>query len=260
MLGISVNPLSIPQLNSLIAEAVAGKHRWIIAHHNLHSIYLYHHDLKMPAFYAKADYTHVDGMALIFLGKLLGLPLKREHRVTYADWTHPLIADAAQQGWRVFYLGSKPQVAEQGARILQQRFPNLQITTAHGYFDAHPDSQENQAVLAAINAYQPHVLMVGMSMPRQEHWILDNLDRISANVILPSGAAIDYIAGVVPTPPRWAGRWGLEWLFRLIAEPRRLWQRYLVEPWFLLRWFLADRFKQQKLIATILCNSNKQSL
>lgn len=248
MLGITVNALSISQLNALIAEAIVSNQRRIIAHHNLHSIYLYHHDYQMRAFYAKADYTHVDGMALVFLGRLLGLSLKREHRVTYADWIYPLISEAAQQGWRVFYLGSKPGVAEQGAKILQQKFPNLQIATAHGYFDACSDSEDNQAVLAAINAYQPHVLMVGMSMPRQERWVLDNLESIYAIAILPCGACMDYVAGAVPTPPRWAGRWGLEWLFRLIVEPGRLWRRYFVEPWFLLRWLLTGRVKQQQLV------------
>ena len=247
LLGSWVNALTIPELNALIADAITRSQHWIIANHNLHSIYLYHHDAKMRAFYAKANCIHVDGMTLVLLGRLLGLPLKRDHRVTYADWTIPLIAEAAQRGWRVFYLGSKPGVADQGARVLHQRFPNLQIATAHGYFDARPGSQENQAVLAAINAYQPHVLMVGMSMPRQEHWVLDNLGELSANAILTAGAAMDYVAGAVPTPPRWAGRLGLEWLFRLVAEPRRLWQRYLIEPWFLLRLFLSERFKQSHL-------------
>lgn len=248
LLGSWVNAFTIPELNALIADAITRSQHWIIANHNLHSIYLYHHDAKMRAFYAKADYIHMDGMALVLLGRLLGLPLKREHRVTYADWIIPLIAEAAQRGWHVFYLGSQPGVADQGARILQQRFPSLQIATAHGYFDARPDSQENRAVLAAINAYQPHVLMVGMSMPRQEYWVLDNLEQLSANAILTAGAAMDYVAGAVPTPPRWAGRLGLEWLFRLVAEPRRLWRRYLVEPWFLVRLFLVKRFKQPYLV------------
>jgi len=240
MLGITVNALSMPELNSLISKAINLNKRWIIAHHNLHSIYVYHHNSKMRAFYAKADYAHIDGMALVLLGRFLGLSLKREHRVTYADWIEPLMAEAAHQGWRVFYLGSKPGVAEQGAKRFRDKFPTLQIATADGYFDASIDSLENRDRLAKINAYQPHILMVGMSMPRQEQWILDNLEHLCVNAILPSGAAIDYIAGAIPTPPRWSGKWGLEWLFRLMAEPKRLWRRYLVEPWFLLKLLLLE--------------------
>jgi N-acetylglucosaminyldiphosphoundecaprenol N-acetyl-beta-D-mannosaminyltransferase len=240
LLGIQVNGLTIPELNSLIAEAVERHQKWIIANHNQHSLYCYYHDPKMQAFYTKADYVHVDGMALVFLGKLLGLPLRREHRVTYADWVWPLIAEAAQRGWRVFYLGSKPGVAEQGASILREKFTGLQIATAHGYFDVCPDSQENRAILAKINAYQPNVLMVGMSMPRQEHWILDNLEHINTNAILTSGACLDYVAGAIPTPPRWMGRFGLEWLYRLLSEPKRLWKRYLLEPWFILKLYFQE--------------------
>ncbi|MBW4450542.1 MAG: WecB/TagA/CpsF family glycosyltransferase [Spirirestis rafaelensis WJT71-NPBG6] len=239
-LGVQVNALSIPELNSLIAESIKQNQKWIIANHNLHSLYLYHHDPKMQAFYAKADYIHIDSMPLVFIGKLLGFPLKREQRVTYADWVWPLMAEAASKSWRVFYLGSKPGVAEQGASILRQRFPGLQIACAHGYIDMCQDSKDNLATLAAINAYKPDVLMVGMSMPRQEHWILDNLEHIHTNAILPSGACIDYVAGVVATPPRWMGRFGLEWLYRLLSEPKRLWKRYLLEPWFLGRLFLQE--------------------
>lgn len=244
MLGIKVNALSISELNALVAEAIKRNQRWVIAHQNLHSIYLYHHEAKMRAFYEKADYIHVDGMALILLGQFFGLPLERQHRVTYVDWTAPLIAEAAQQGWRIFYLGSKPGVAEQGAKILEERFPGLQIATADGYFNPRSDSPENCDRLATINAYQPHILMVGMSMPRQENWIIDNLEQISANAILPCGAAIDYVAGAIPTPPRWAGKIGLEWLFRLISEPNRLWRRYLVEPWFLLKLLILEGIKR----------------
>ena len=243
LLGIWVNALTISDLNALIAEAVEKGERWVIANHNLNSLRLYHEDPKMREFYARSDYIHVDGMPLILLGRLLKLPLRREHRVTYADWIYPLMAEAAQQGWRVFYLGSKPGVAQQGAEILSEKYAGLEIATADGYFDARPDSADNQAILEMINSYQPQVLMVGMGMPRQEHWLVDNLDRLRVNAILPAGAAMDYVAGAVPTPPRWAGRWGLEWLFRLISEPKRLWRRYLVDPWFVLK-LLAIEFIQ----------------
>ncbi len=246
ILGINVHPLSISQLNSLIAHTINYQQKWIIANQNLHSVYIYHHDPKIRDFYAKAEYTHIDSMALVFLGKILGFPLQREQRVTYVDWINPLMAEAAERGWRIFYLGSKPGVAEQGAEILRKKFSGLQIITADGYFDAALNSLENQAILAQIQTYRPDILMVGMSMPRQEHWILDNLEQISTHAILPCGATMDYVAGTIPTPPRWAGRIGLEWLFRLMSEPKRLWRRYLVEPWFLLKLLIIEGVKSLK--------------
>ncbi len=240
LLGVKVDALSIPELNLLIEESIEKNEKWIIANHNLHSLYLFHNDPQMQAFYAKAEYIHIDGMPLLFMGKLLGFPMEREQRVTYADWVWPLMAEAANKGWRVFYLGSKPGVAEQGASILRQRFPGLEIACAHGYIDMDKDSQENLATLAEINAYKPHILMVGMGMPRQEYWISENLEHIHSNTILTSGACMDYVAGVIPTPPRWMGKVGLEWLYRLLSEPKRLWRRYLLEPWFVATLFLRE--------------------
>ncbi|MEM7580206.1 MAG: WecB/TagA/CpsF family glycosyltransferase [Cyanobacteria bacterium P01_A01_bin.80] len=239
-LGIQVDALNISQLNGLIAKSIQKQQKWIIANHNLNSLHIYHHDPKMRAFYAKADYTHIDGMPLVFIGKLRGYSIEREHRVTYADWVYPLMEEAATKGWRIFYLGSKPGVAENGADILRRKFPGLKIACAHGYIDTRKDSQDNQNTIAQINAFQPHIVMVGMSMPRQEHWILDNLQQLQTNAILPSGACMDYVAGVVPTPPRWMGRMGLEWSYRLFSEPKRLWKRYLVQPWFISKLLIQE--------------------
>ncbi|MEO0838168.1 MAG: WecB/TagA/CpsF family glycosyltransferase [Cyanobacteria bacterium J06641_2] len=239
-LGIQVDALNIPQLNGLIAKSIQMQRKWIIANHNLNSLHIYHHDPKMRAFYAKADYTHIDGMPLVWIGKLRGYSVEREHRVTYADWVYPLMEEAANQGWRIFYLGSKAGVADKAADILRLEYPGLKIACAHGYIDVRKDSQDNQNTIAAINAFQPHILMVGMSMPRQEHWILDNLEQLQTNAILPSGACMDYVAGAVPTPPRWMGRMGLEWAYRLFSEPKRLWKRYLVQPWFIVKLLIKE--------------------
>ena len=228
------------QLNAIVEGAIARKDRMILANHNLHSVYLYHADSKMRAFYSSAGHIHIDGMPIVLLGRLRGLPLREEHRVTLADWIYPLAQLAAENNWRIFYLGSRPGVAEQGAEILRRLNPGLQIRSAHGYFDPSPDSVEDQAVMAAIQEYQPNLLFLGMGMPRQEHWLVDHLEKLPPAVILNAGAALDYVAGAVPTPPRWTGRLGLEWLFRLTAEPDRLWKRYLVEPWFILGWLLRD--------------------
>ena len=123
ILGVEVEALNMDQLNAIVADAVANGKRIIVGNHNLHSLYHYHHDPKMRSFYAAADHIHVDGMAIIGLGRLLGVPLEREHRVTYVDWMGPLVQAAAEHGWRVFYLGSRPGVAEIGADVLVRSIP-----------------------------------------------------------------------------------------------------------------------------------------
>ncbi len=110
----------------------------------------------------------------------------------------------------------------------------------HGHFDSAPEGPQNAAVLDSIRAFEPDVLFVGMGMPRQEAWILQNRAALGRCVIFPVGAAFDYEAGAIPTPPRWTGRLGIEWMFRLAAEPRRLCRRYLLEPWSLLGPALGD--------------------
>lgn len=246
LLGIKVNLLSMIQLNSLIMEAVELNKKWIIANHNLNSLYIYHHNSMMRRFYSIANYIHIDGMALVLLGKLCRIPCKRKHRVTYADWVWSLMAEASKQGWRIFYLGSKPGVANRGAKVLRKKYPNLEIATMHGYFPMFTNSQENQAVLKEINAYKPHILMVGMGMPRQEKWILENIENVCTNTILTSGACIDYVAGEIATPPRWIGKIGMEWFYRLITEPKRLWKRYLLDPWFIVKLLLQEFHKNLK--------------
>jgi N-acetylglucosaminyldiphosphoundecaprenol N-acetyl-beta-D-mannosaminyltransferase len=244
LLGVRIDAMTVHDLHATIARAVVEQRRWIVANHNTHSIYLHQRDPKMRAFYDAAKCAHVDGMPLVLLGRALGLPLRREHRTTYVDWVRPLLRFAAERGFRVFYLGSLPGVAERGAERLRAEIPGLQIATHHGYFPIAPEDGENRRVLAEIARFGPDVLMVGMGMPRQEHWILDNLEQIPAHAILTAGACMDYVAGAVPTPPRWMGRAGLEWLYRLATEPRRMWRRYLIEPWLVLTFALRQRAAQ----------------
>jgi N-acetylglucosaminyldiphosphoundecaprenol N-acetyl-beta-D-mannosaminyltransferase len=239
--GLTLHPKSMVGLNELVERGISEGRKWIITNHNLHSVYLLHRRPRLREFYAGAHWTFIDGMPLIALGRLYGYPLERKHRVTLADWTHPLMELAARRGWRVFYLGSRTDVVEKGAMMLRKQYPALKIEVSGGYFDMRPGSAENEALLQRVNRYQPDLLMVGMSMPRQEYWTHDNFERINAHVILSSnGAAMDYIAGAVKTPPRWAGRLGLEWLSRLINEPRRLFGRYLLEPWYILALLTLD--------------------
>ncbi|MGA3222519.1 MAG: WecB/TagA/CpsF family glycosyltransferase [Acidobacteriaceae bacterium] len=240
-LGLTLQPKSLHEMNLLVEEGVRDHRNWIIANHNLHSLYLLHRHPELREFYSGVQWTHIDGMPLVALGRLYGYPLERRHRVTLVDWTYPLMELAASKGWRVFHLGSSNGSAEKGAARLRTLYPGLQLEVSSGYFDARYGSSENEAMIERINAYRPDLLMVGMGMPRQEIWTQENYARLKANVILSSvGAAFDYVAGAVPTPPRWSGRMGLEWAFRLAHDPVRLFGRYFIEPWYILLLLLFD--------------------
>jgi N-acetylglucosaminyldiphosphoundecaprenol N-acetyl-beta-D-mannosaminyltransferase len=228
LLGVHVNLLDMEALTDMVMQSVHSKETTVIPNHNLHSVYLYHKHDKFQKFYSLADVIHVDGMSLVMVGKLFGKNINGDHRITYLDWLDVLFRKLEKENKKIFYLGSKPGIAKKAADILKKRFPKLDIEVSDGYFQL--EGEENVKKLSLIDNYAPDVLMVGMGMPRQEYWILDNYEQLNAKVVLTTGAFFDYIAGEAKTPPRILGTLGLEWLYRLINEPKRLWKRYLLEP------------------------------
>lgn len=231
LLGEWVDLLTPAQVLDRIAEAVARRRRAVIANHNLNSLNLIRRHAGMRAFYDAAEIVQIDSTPLIAFGRLLGLPVRPEHRSTYLDWREAFWGMADQSGWRVFYLGGTARTGDEAVRRLSRRWPGVVIEARSGYFDAAPGSSDNAAVLARVAAFRPDVLMVGMGMPRQEAWAAGNLHALPDCVILNVGAAFDYEAGAQRAAPRWMGRAGLEWLYRLARDPRRLFRRYCVEPW-----------------------------
>jgi N-acetylglucosaminyldiphosphoundecaprenol N-acetyl-beta-D-mannosaminyltransferase len=175
-------------------------------------------------------------MPLIMWGTLLGFPLKRQNRIPFLDWHETFFALAETKGWRVFYVGGKQSSIDKGKEILKASHPNLSIRYHNGYLT----DSDLPALYDEIRAFQPNVLLVGMGMPIQERWILNAFEHVRANIIVNGGAMIEYITRDQLPPPRWLGRFGMEWSYRLFNEPRRLAYRYLVEPFFLVDLFFKD--------------------
>ena len=169
--GLTVNPLGEEDIVRLAAKAIESHSRQIIGNHNLHSIYFWYQHSKMRHFYEAADYIHIDGMFLILLGNLAGFPLRRKHRGAALDFFPLLAQKAITYGWRIFYLGSRPGVAEKAANNLRGRFPGLQIRTHHGHFNADKSGEDNQRVLAEIRDYAPQY-----PLRRNGHAAAGNLD------------------------------------------------------------------------------------
>jgi len=213
----------------------------VIANHNLHSLYLIQKNAKVRDFFKAADLVEVDSTPLLLWARVIGRSSRQFHRCTYLDWRDFFWERARQENWRVFFVGGAPGVAETAREKILSDWPGVQLETHHGYFDASVGSAENTAVVEAINAYQPHILLVGMGMPRQEIWVMENHKAIASPCAhFTVGGAFDYEAGVQTPAPRWMGRMGVEWLFRLMSDPPRLFSRYCVEPWFLVAPAMRD--------------------
>ena len=239
LLGIEVNRFDLKELLNMIDVLVKEKKQTIISSQNLHSIYLFHRNLFLRNLQS-ISIKRIDGMPIVYCGKILGYPFKRNHRITWVDLIRPLMHEAANNNWKVFYLGADEVTVSKGVSVLRNDYPGLNLAYENGFFDATTSSAENKNTIEKINAFAPDVLIVGMGMPRQEKWILENKEVLNATVIMTSGAAIEYVAGKVSTPPRWMGRTGIEWLYRLIESPKRFWFRYMVEPWFVFWLFIKD--------------------
>ncbi len=234
LLGGEVDLITPHEVMNRIEDWVVARRSAVIANHNAHSLYLIRRSPQIRAFFDEADLIEVDSTPMIAWGRLLGLPIGPQHRSTYLDWRDDFWRRACAHRWRVFYLGGAPGVAARACDLLCKRWPGLKLAGRDGYFDMNPTGPENRAVVDQIVDFAPNIVLVGMGMPRQELWILQNRMRLPPVVLLSVGAAFDYEAGAQVAAPRWMGRMGVEWLFRLVSQPRRLGYRYLVEPWRLL--------------------------
>lgn len=184
-------------------------------------------DTHFREIYGKAFLVVPDGVSLLWAAKFLQTPL--EGRVNGTDLFERLCAIAAEKGLKIFLLGGRPGAADKAAEILQARYPDLKIV---GTYCPPYRFESNLAELALINAKiqaaTPHILFVGLGAPKQEKWIYANYQQLSVPISIGIGVSFELVAGMVQRAPVLMQKSGLEWLFRLIVEPKRLWQRYIV--------------------------------
>lgn len=184
---------------------------------------------RMPDFaavLAEADLCVADGVGILAAGRLMGTPFPE--RVTGSDGIYHLCEAAAERGWRVFFLGAGPGVAEKTAQMLAQRNPGLHVA---GTYAGSPAPEEWPAIRIRLQTAAPDLLFVAYGHPRQDFWIHQHRAELPAAVALGVGGAFDFVAGVAQRAPASWQRLGLEWLHRLIHEPWR-WRRMARLPLF----------------------------
>jgi N-acetylglucosaminyldiphosphoundecaprenol N-acetyl-beta-D-mannosaminyltransferase len=180
-------------------------------------------DAELRRAIAAADLVTADGMSVVWASRLLGNPLKE--RVTGIDMFARLVAHAARAGLSVYFLGA----SEESVRGVVERFTREHAgLRVAGFRNGYFDRSEAAAVADQIKLSRADMLFVAMGSPAQEFWIAENLERAGVSFALGVGGSFDHLSGHARRAPRWMQRWGLEWFYRLLREPRRLWRRYLV--------------------------------
>lgn len=240
-----VEGYSVGTLLARLGCAVADKSMFVFQHHNSHSLALMQGDPALRTSYAAADSIFIDGIGAILVARALGASVSSKQRVAVLDWIWPLFETAESEGWHIVHLGGSTSMLTAATAAVKARCPAMRFSTVDGYFDP-ADPVQNDAVLNTLRGLAPTILLVGMGMPRQEKWLLDNVAALPPCVAVTVGGILGFVSGANPTPPRWIGRLGLEWLFRLVTEPRRLWHRYLVEPLPLVPLVLRQRLAQRR--------------
>ncbi|OZI70851.1 capsular biosynthesis protein [Bordetella genomosp. 12] len=177
--------------------------------------------------YAQADFIFADGMPVVWASRLLGQPLPA--RITGSDLFVALCRRAQQEGWRVMLLGGMPGSEPDLHARFATYFPGLDIEVVSPSMRFDPVGPEGQAFAQRVCERQPDVVFLCVGMPKQENWALHHAARLPGGIVLCVGAAMEFAIGLQRRAPLWMQRAGMEWLWRLASNPRRLWRRYLVD-------------------------------
>jgi N-acetylglucosaminyldiphosphoundecaprenol N-acetyl-beta-D-mannosaminyltransferase len=244
LLGRKITCITTTSLLNKIHSACRTGKKITVANYNVNSFNM---SVQFPWFFdflQTSDVAHCDGLGVVYALRFMGYELPLEYRVSYSVLMPKLLDHCNQNRLSVYLLGTKPQYLDAAVANLREQYPTAEINGHHGYFQ-FDNEEASMKIVEDINRVKPNILIVGMGMPIQEYWVQRYRDRLDVNAILVGGAVIDRMAGAVPECPEVLSNNGLEWLFRLVREPKRLMTRYaLGNPAFLLQVALA---KYQKL-------------
>ena len=234
LLGIWISAFDLPTAVAQMAEAVIAGRRCYVSTCPVYTLMQGHERPDVRAALNGADWVTPDGMPVVWALRALGAG--GVGRVYGPDLMLALSELSAARGYRQFYVGGAPGVADELGRVLAARFPGLSVAGAVAPPFRPLTAAERGALVAQINAAQPHIVWVGLGSPKQDLWMAEFRPDLAAPLLVGVGAAFDFLTGRQRQAPRWAQRSGLEWLFRLLSDPGRLWRRYMIyNPRFILQ-------------------------
>ncbi|MEP7204376.1 MAG: WecB/TagA/CpsF family glycosyltransferase [Ilumatobacteraceae bacterium] len=219
--GVDVDAVDMAGAVELARDAVlSGRpHQHVVL--NAAKIVAMHDDKELARIIKGCDFILADGAPIVWFAHLAGRRLPE--RVAGADLFEELVATAAADGHAVYFLGAQQHVVDRVVKVFRDRHPTLKVAGWHDGFWTSDDE-----VIELIRQAQPHYLFLAIPSPRKEYWLNANLDRLLVPFSMGVGGSFDVVAGEITRAPRWMQRIGMEWSWRLIKEPRRMFKRYLV--------------------------------
>lgn len=224
LFGVPIDNLTLAETVDRIEEMIrsGGTHQHVVV--NVDKIVKLQRDPQLREAIRDCDLINADGQPIVWASRLLGQPLKE--RVTGIDLFGALVERCAQRGFRPFFLGAREEVVQTMAGVLKAQHPRLQLAGCrNGYWI----NEEEASVVAQVKQARPDVLFVALSSPKKEIFLRRWKAELQVPFVMGVGGTFDVVAGLVKRAPGWMQRCGLEWLYRLIQEPRRMWRRYLVD-------------------------------
>ena len=234
VLGVGVSAVNMEEAVSQLRFALDSGHRGYVCVTGVHGVMEAQSDQDLRNILNSSLLTTPDGMPTVWIGRLQGF--LRMRRVFGPDFMLRVCGMSCRKGYTQFLYGGNEGVAEQLRNILIRRFPTLRIVGTYTP-PFRPLTSKEQTSLATIVAHlKPDIFWVGLSTPKQERFMSEYLGKLDTKIMVGVGAAFDYLTGTIRDAPPWVKTAGLQWLHRLMQEPRRLWRRYLINnPRFLLK-------------------------
>ena len=196
---------------------------------------------RVQTIYKHADFVLCDGVPVKWASELLGTPIKQ--RITGLDVLPKIFPFALKNDFSIFLLGASPGVAETLKKVMEAKYPGVQIVgTFVPPFRAVFSQEENEQMIQAINAVKPDILLVSLTAPKQDIWIAENLAKLDTHLAIGIGGAFEVAAGMIDRAPVWMQKAGLEWFYRFLQEPKRMFKRYFVEAPVFIPLIIKQRF------------------
>ena len=228
LLNTYINNLTMSETVEAIEKMIAEERKSYVVAINVDVVMKIESDPYLKEIVDGADMVLVDGKPLVWISKLHGKSLKA--KISGSDLVPLLCEVSAKKGYRMFIIGGKDGIAEQAKRRLEEKYPDIQIVGTYAPpIGFEKDKKELNKINNMISEEKPDLLITCFGCPKQEKWIYENINRYDAKVSVCAGATVDFLAGNVKRAPRWMSEHGLEWFYRFLQEPKRMFRRYFVD-------------------------------